>query len=115
MKGRGKRRGGPGGGGMQNLVRQANQMQTKMKKLQEELAEKEYSGTSGGGAVTVTVKGENTISSLKIDPEIFKEGDAEILQDMITTAANDALETAKKDHEEQMEKITGPMNIPGIM
>lgn len=115
MKGRGRKRGGPGGGGMHNLVRQANQMQTKMKKLQEELAEKEYTGTSGGGAVTVVVKGENTIHSIQIDPEIFKEGDAEMLQDMITTAANDALTSAKKDNEEQMEKITGPMNIPGVM
>lgn len=115
MKGRGRKRGGPGGGGMQNLVRQANQMQAKMKKLQEELAEKEYTGTSGGGAVTVVVKGENTLNSIKIDPEIFKEGDPEMLQDMIMTAANDALGLAKKDNEEQMEKITGPMNIPGVL
>lgn len=109
MKGKGR------GNSMQNLIRQANQMQAKMKKVQDELAEKEYQGTSGGGAIQVTVKGENTISALKIDPEIFKEGDVEMLQDMITTAANDALSTAKKDQEEEMAKVTGNMNIPGLM
>ena len=109
MKGKGR------GNSMQNLIRQANQMQAKMKKVQDELAEKEYQGTSGGGAIQVTVNGENTISALKIDPEIFKEGDVEMLQDMITTAANDALSTAKKDQEEEMAKVTGNMNIPGLM
>ena len=103
-----------GGGSMQSLVRQANQMQTKMKKLQEELAEKEYSASSGGGAVTATIKGENTVHSLTIDPEIFKDGDVEILQDMVVGAVNEALTIAKKDHETEMEKITGPMNIPGL-
>ena len=108
MKGKGR------GNSMQNLIRQANQMQAKMKKLQEELAEKMYEGTSGGGAVKVTVKGENNISALQIDPEIFKEGDVEMLQDMLLTALNDALTTAKKDQEEEMGKVTGNMNIPGL-
>ncbi len=99
---------------MQNLIRQANQMQAKMKQLQEELAEKEYEGTSGGGAIQVTVKGENNVAALKIDPEIFKEGDAEMLQEMIITAMNDALTTAKKDQDAEMQKVTGGMNIPGM-
>jgi nucleoid-associated protein EbfC len=60
MKGRGGM-GGMGGGGMQNLMKQANQLQMKMKKLQDELAEREYEATSGGNAVTVRVKGENQI------------------------------------------------------
>ncbi|MCJ8275319.1 MAG: YbaB/EbfC family nucleoid-associated protein [Bdellovibrionales bacterium] len=108
MKGKGR------GNSMQNLIRQANQMQAKMKQVQEELAEKEYQGTSGGGAVKVTIKGENNVSALTIDPEIFKEGDAEMLQDMLVTALNDALTTAKKDQEEEMGKVTGNMNIPGL-
>ena len=108
MKGKGR------GNSMQSLIRQANQMQAKMKKLQDELAEKEYQGSSGGGAIQVTVKGENHISALTISQEIFKEGDAEMLQDMITTALNDALQTAKKDQEEEMAKVTGNMNIPGL-
>jgi DNA-binding YbaB/EbfC family protein len=108
MRGKGR------GNSMQNLIRQANQMQAKMKQLQEELAEKEYEASSGGGAIKVTVKGENTISSLSISPEIFKEGDAEILQDMLTTAINEALSTAKKDQDEEMSKVTGNMNVPGL-
>ena len=108
MKGKGR------GNSMQNLIRQANQMQTKMKQLQEELAEKEYQSSSGGGAIQVTIKGENHISALTISPEIFKDGDAEMLQDMLTTAINDALSTAKKDQEEEMAKVTGNMNIPGL-
>ena len=87
------KRGGMGGGmggGMQNLMRQANQMQLKMKKLQEELDLREHEGTSGGGAVTVKVKGEREIISLKISDEVVKAGDVEMLQDLVVTAANDA-------------------------
>ena len=108
MKGKGR------GNSMQNLIRQANQMQAKMKEVQEGLAEKTYQGTSGGGAVKVTVKGENKIDVLNIDPEIFKEGDVEMLQDMLLTALNDALTTAKTDQEAEMAKVTGNMNIPGL-
>ena len=108
MKGKGR------GNSMQSLIRQANQMQAKMKKLQDELAEKEYQSSSGGGAIQVTVKGENTLSALTINPEIFKDGDAEMLQDMLITAINDALDTAKKDQEAEMSKVTGNMNIPGL-
>ena len=103
-----------GGGSMQSLVRQANQMQAKMKELQDELATREYSATTGGGAVKATIKGENQLSALEISPEIFKEGDAEMLQDMLISAVNEALSTAKKEQEAEMEKITGPMNIPGL-
>lgn len=101
-------------GGMQQLLKQANQMQNRMKKVQEELAEREYEGTSGGGAVKVTVKGENEIMALAIDEEVFKEGDVEMLQDLIMTAANEALKTAKETSSAEMEKITGGMNFPGL-
>jgi len=103
-----------GNNSMEGMVRQANQMQAKMKELQEELATREYTATTGGGAVKVTVKGESTIQALEISPDIFKDGDAEMLQDMVVTAVNDALATSKKDHETEMQKITGPLNIPGL-
>ena len=109
MRGRGK-----GGGSMQALMRQANQMQLKMKKLQEELAEKEYSATSGGDAVKVTVNGDTKVIGFEIKDEVLKDGDAEMLQDMLLTATNEALSAAKKDNEEQMSKLTGGMNIPGM-
>ena len=109
MKGRA---GGPMG--MQNLMKQANQLQLKIKQLQEELAERKHEGTAGGGAVTVTVKGENTVAGLKITEDVFKSGDVEMLQDMIIAAANDALKKARDSHSGEMEKLTGGFNFPGM-
>jgi len=108
MKGRGSPM------GMQNLLKQANQMQAKIKKLQEELAERTYEGTAGGGAVTVTVKGEHQVAGLKINEDVFKAGDVEMLQDMVVAAANDALKKARDSQASEMEKITGGFNFPGM-
>lgn len=96
-------------GGMQNLMRQANQLQMKIKKLQEELAERTYEGSSGGGAVSVKVKGENQLIDLQIKEDVVKSGDVEMLQDLILTATNDALKKAKETHNAEMEKVTGGM------
>jgi DNA-binding YbaB/EbfC family protein len=111
-----KRQGGGAGmqGGMANIMRQANQLQMKMKKAQEELATREYEGTSGGGAVTVRVKGEHEVVGLKINEDVMKAGDVEMLQDLILTATNDALKKAKETSAAEMEKLTGGMNFPGI-
>ena len=110
-----KRGGGGGmGGGMQNLMRQANQLQMKIKKLQEELDQREYDGTSGGGAVSVKVRGENKIVGLKISEDVMKSGDVDMLQDLILTAANDALKKAKETHAAEMEKVTGGFGMPGL-
>ena len=105
---------GFGAGGMAQLMKQANQMQLKMKKLQDELAEKSYDGTAGGGAVKVTVNGNNQIKSIDIQDDVFKAGDKDMLQDMVLAAANEALKTAKETSAKEMEKITGGMNIPGL-
>ena len=107
---------GKGGmpGGMAQLMKQANQMQNKMKKAQEELAKREYEGTAGGGAVSVVVNGDHFIVSTKIDTEVMKSGDAEMLQDLIKAAVNDAVQKAKKTSQEEMEKITGGLGIPGM-
>ncbi len=101
-------------GGMQNLMKQANQLQMKIKKLQEELSQRVYEGTSGGGAVTVTIRGEKTFTGVKISEDVMKSGDAEMLQDMILTAANDALKKAGETHAAEMEKVTGGFNLPGL-
>ena len=111
MKGFG---GGGGMGGMAGLMKQANQMQAKMKKLQEELATREYAGSSGGGGVTAKVNGENKVLALTVNPEVMKAGDAEMLQDLVIAAVNDALKTAKDESAKEMSKITGGMNIPGM-
>ena len=101
-------------GGMAQLMKQANQMQIKMKKTQEELALKEYEAASGGGAVKVKVNGDHKIINLTIDPEVMKSGDVEMLQDLITTAVNEAVKVAKDTSAKEMEKITGGLNIPGM-
>jgi len=101
-------------GGMANLMRQANQLQIKIKKAQEELAEREYEGTSGGGAVTVKVKGEHQLLAMKISDDVFKAGDVEMLQDLVVSATNDALKKARETTAAEMEKITGGMNMPGL-
>ena len=101
-------------GGMAGLMKQANQMQMKMKKLQEELATREFSGTSGGGAVTVKVNGDNKVLALTINPVVIISGDADMLKDMVVSAVNDALKTAKETSSTEMSKITGGMNLPGF-
>lgn len=101
-------------GGMAQLMKQANQMQMKMKKAQEELAKAEYEATSGGGAVAVKVNGDHLITSLVINPDVMKDGDVEILQDMIVSATNEAIKKARDISAKEMEKITGGLNIPGM-
>jgi nucleoid-associated protein EbfC len=95
-------------------MRQANQLQLKIKKLQEELETKEYTAGTGGDAVKVTVTGAYRLTQVQIQPEAASADDVEMLQDMILTAANEALNTAKKDHDEQMAKVTGGMSLPGL-
>lgn len=102
------------GGGLQNLMRQANQMQLKMKKLQEELNSREFEGTAGGDAIKVTVNGAMQLTKVNIKPDVVSTDDLDMLQDLITAATNDALKTAKTTCDAEMSKVTGGMNIPGM-
>lgn len=101
-------------GGMQQFIKQANQLQARAQKLQEELATREYETSSGGNAVKATVKGNNLIAKLEISEEVFKSGDREMLQDLVMTAVNEALKTVKKTNEEEMNKLTGGLSLPGL-
>ena len=101
-------------GGMQQFLKQANQLQAKMKKTQEELQSREFEATSGGQAVKVVVTGANSLKSLVIQEEVMKSGDVEMLQDLILTATNEALKKAQETTSAEMEKLTGGMNIPGM-
>lgn len=105
---------GGGGGGMQALMRQANQMQARIKKTQEEMAAKEFEGTSGGNAVKVIVTGDNKLKSVEIQQDVFTSGDKDMLQDLIVTAVNTALTTAKTTVDQEMSKITGGFSMPGM-
>lgn len=99
---------------MGNLMKQAQQFQTRMAKLQEELAEKTVEASSGGGMVTVVVNGQQQIVSIKIDPEVVDPDDIEMLQDLILAAINDGLTRAKDMVNEEMTKLTGGLNLPNI-
>lgn len=101
-----------GGGGMQALMRQANQMQTKMKKLQEDFAMKEFEGTSGGGAVKVTALGSYQVKAIAIQKDAMD--DQEMLQDLILTATNEAMKQVKTSYDQEMSKVTGGFSMPGM-
>ncbi len=96
------------------MMKRVQQMQQDMSALQQELAQREFSAASGGGMVTATVTGEKKIVSLKIDPQVVDADDVEMLQDLIIAAINEASATADKVSEEEMAKITGGMNLPGL-
>lgn len=100
--------------GLAGIMKQAQMIQNKMSKLQEEAAQKTADSTSGGGAVAVTVNGKNEIISLSIKKEAVDPEDVEMLQDLIITAVNDALKKVQAELSDEMSKITGGMSIPGL-
>lgn len=104
--------GGPGN--MNQMIKQAQKMQDDMAALQLDLETREYTATSGGGAVNVTVDGKHLIKSIKINPDIIDPDDAEMIEDLITVAVNEAVGNAIKTAEEEMGAITGGLNIPGM-
>jgi DNA-binding YbaB/EbfC family protein len=101
-------------GGMQSFMRQAQQMQSKMAKLQEELALQNVEATSGGGAVTAVATGTQLLSSITINKEVVDPKDVEMLQDLVVTAVNEALKKSKAISEAEMAKITGGLSMPGL-
>jgi len=96
------------------MMKQAQEMQAKMQKMQEELATKEVEGSSGGGMVTCRMNGQQEVLSLKIDPEVFKENDQEMLEDLVVAAVNEARRASLDLAKEEMSKITGGLPIPGM-
>jgi DNA-binding YbaB/EbfC family protein len=99
---------------MGNLLKQAQQFQAKIAKLQEELGNRTVEASSGGGMVTVLVNGRQEIVSINIDPEVINPDDQEMLQDLILAAVNDGLSKAKDMVNEEMGKLTKGLNIPNI-
>jgi DNA-binding YbaB/EbfC family protein len=97
------------------LMKQAARMQQQMEQMQSQLAARTVEATSGGGAVKVTARCDGSIASIKIDPQALNPADAQIVEDMILTAANQALTQAKEISNSEMGKITAGMNLPGMM
>lgn len=101
--------------GLGKMMKQAQQIQAKMLKLQEELAEKTVETSSGGGMVKVVANGKQQLVSIQIEQEVVDPDDVEMLQDLILAAANDALAKAQEMVAGEMNKLTGGLNIPGLM
>ena len=96
------------------LMKQAARMQQEMEQIQAQLAARTVESTSGGGAVKVTAKCDGLLAAIKIDPQALNPGDAQLVEDMILTAANQALSEAKEISNAEMGKVTAGMNLPGF-
>ena len=107
-----KHGGYPGGmipGNMNNLMKQAQRMQRQMQEQQEALEQKDFTASSGGGAVTVVMSGKRELKELKLSPEVVDPDDIEMLQDLIVAAMNEALKQVEDANNESMNKLTGGM------
>ena len=107
---------GMGGGpqNMQAMLRQAQKMQEDMAALQEDLDAREYEIKAGGGMVTVNINGKKEVLSIDIQPEIVDPDDIETLSDILVAAVNEAIKRVETTNSEEMAKISGNMNIPGL-
>ncbi|OGQ78422.1 MAG: nucleoid-associated protein, YbaB/EbfC family [Deltaproteobacteria bacterium RIFCSPLOWO2_12_FULL_60_19] len=103
-----------GFGGMGNLLKQAQELQTRMAQAQEELARKTVEAAAGGGMVRVTVNGQLGLSSIQIDSAVVNPQETEMLQDLVLAAVNEGLRRAREMAAEEMGKITGGLKIPGL-
>lgn len=100
--------------GMGNLLKQAQEMQGRISKIQEELAQKTVDGSAGGGMVQVKVNGQFNLVSVNIEPSVINGDDKEMLQDLILAAVNDGMRKAREMVAAEMSKVTGGFKIPGL-
>jgi DNA-binding YbaB/EbfC family protein len=96
------------------MLRQAQELQAKLVKAQQELAEATVEASSGGGAVKVTITGQQQILSVKIAPEAINPDDVELLEDLVLTAVSEAITKSQELAAERLSKVTGGLNIPGL-
>jgi len=98
------------------MLKQAQQMQAEMQRAQEEIADKEFEGSSGGGAVVVRANGEGQLLSVKISPEVIKDGDASMVEDLVMTAANAAIGAGRQFSQQRLGSVTSKLGggIPGL-
>ena len=104
-----------GRGGIGNIMKQAQQMQKRMAQLQQELEERRIEASAGGGMVKAVVSGKQQLISLTIDPKAVDPDDVEMLQDLVVAAVSEALKQSQQLAQEEMAKITGGMNLPGLV
>jgi len=99
---------------MSALMQQAQQFQGKMQQMQDDLAQRQVTSTVGGGMVTVTVNGRHQLLNIAIDREVVNPDDVGMLQDLVAAAVNDAMGKAQEMIKQEMSKLTGGINIPGM-
>lgn len=102
-------------GAMGDLLKQAQEMQSRMAKIQEELANKTVQGSAGGGMVQVTVNGQFQMTAVRIEPSVVNAAEKEMLEDLILAAVNDGMRKARELASSEMSKLTGGLKIPGLM
>ena len=107
-------RGGYPGGNQMNMMKQAQKMQQDLLKMQQEMEEKQYEATAGGGVITAVVCGKRELVRVTIDPEAVDPDDVEMLQDMVVAAVNEAMRKAEADSAQNMSKLTGGLNLGGL-
>jgi len=100
---------------MGDILRQAQVMQNKLSKLQQEMGDREFEASSGGGMVTARVSGRQDLLALVIEPKALEGGDVEMLQDLILAAVNEAMRIAKNSMEREMNALTGGIKVPGMI
>ncbi len=101
--------------GMGNMMQQAQKLQSRILKMQEEVADRTVETSAGGGMINVVANGRQQILSIAIDKEVVDPEDVDMLQDLVLAATNDALNKAREMVAGEMSKITGGMNIPGLI
>jgi nucleoid-associated protein EbfC len=102
-------------GAMGDLFKQAQEMQSRMAKIQEELAAKTVQGSAGGGMVQVTVNGQFQLTAVQIEPAVINAAEKQMLEDLVLAAVNDGMRNAREMASSEMSKLTGGFKIPGLM
>ena len=100
--------------GLGNILKQAQEVQSRIAQLQEEMAGRRVEATAGGGMVSVIMNGKQEVLSIQIDPEVVNREDMEMLQDLIRAALNEAIRKSREMMAEEMKKLTGGLSIPGL-
>ncbi|MBR9908440.1 YbaB/EbfC family nucleoid-associated protein [Pseudidiomarina donghaiensis] len=100
------------GGGLGNMMKQAQQMQDRMQKAQAEIANLEVTGEAGAGMVKVTMMGNHNVRRVSIDPSLFEDDDSEMIEDLVAAAINDAVRRVEQTSKDKMAEVTGGMNLP---
>ena len=100
--------------GFGNIMKEAQKLQQQMERMQEEIGQKKVEATAGGGMVTVQANGKQELLSIKLDPEVINRDDAQMLEDLVLAACNEALRKSRELVQQEMGKLTGGLKIPGL-